>query len=55
MDAHGSIGYAAAYADGLAGAALAEFERTLGWLPPSSDLDFLRGLVLHLRAPREQP
>jgi geranylgeranyl diphosphate synthase type II len=47
----GSIDYACAFADGLAGAALAEFEAAMGWLPDSRDKGFLRSLVLHLRDP----
>jgi geranylgeranyl diphosphate synthase type II len=51
MERHGSIDYACAFADGLAGAALAEFERSMGALPESEDKDFVRALVLHLRDP----
>ena len=51
MERYGSIDYACAFADGLAGAALAEFEAAMGWLPESPDKDFLRMLVLHLRDP----
>lgn len=51
MEEHGSIDYACAFADGLAGAALAEFERAMGALPESEDKSFLRALVLHLRDP----
>jgi geranylgeranyl diphosphate synthase type II len=42
MEEHGSIEYACAFADGLAGAAL----------PESEDKAFLRALVLHLRDPQ---
>lgn len=51
MEAHGSIDYACAFADGIAGAALAEFESSMGWLPESDDKTFLRSLALHLRDP----
>jgi geranylgeranyl diphosphate synthase type II len=51
MEAHGSIDYACAFADGLAGAALAEFDRSIGALDDSADKRFLRSLVLHLRDP----
>jgi geranylgeranyl diphosphate synthase, type II len=51
MEDRGSIDYACAFADGLAGAALAEFDDTLGELPESDDKVFLRSLVLHLRDP----
>jgi geranylgeranyl diphosphate synthase type II len=51
MERFGSIDYACAFADGLAGAALAEFDVAMGWLPDSSDKAFLRSLVLHLRDP----
>ena len=51
LEEHGSIDYACAFADGLAGAALAEFEPALGRLPDSRDKAFLRSLVLHLRDP----
>jgi geranylgeranyl diphosphate synthase, type II len=51
MEQHGSIDYACAFADGLAGAALAEFDAATEELPESRDKDFLRSLVLHLRDP----
>jgi hypothetical protein len=51
MEAHGSIDYACAFADGLAGAALAEFDAALGHLPESEDKAFLGTLALHLRDP----
>jgi geranylgeranyl diphosphate synthase, type II len=51
MQEYGSIDYACAFADGLAGAALAEFDAAMGWLPESDDKLFLRSLVLHLRDP----
>ena len=51
MEDHGSIEYACAFADGLAGAALAEFDAAMGVLPHSEDKSFLRALVLHLRDP----
>lgn len=50
-EAYGSIEYACAFADGLAGAALAELEAGLTSLPESRDKAFLRSLVLHLRDP----
>jgi geranylgeranyl diphosphate synthase type II len=51
MEEHGSIDYACAFADGLADAALAEFDAAMGHLPPSADKDFVRSLVLYLRDP----
>jgi geranylgeranyl diphosphate synthase, type II len=51
MESHGSIDYACAFADGLAGAALAEFDAAMGGLPDGPDKLFLRSLVLHLRDP----
>ncbi len=51
MEEHGSIDYACAFADGLAGAALAEFETSMGHLPDSEDKEFMRALALHLRDP----
>jgi geranylgeranyl diphosphate synthase, type II len=51
MERYGSIDYACAFADGLAGAALAEFDAAMGHLPDSPDMAFLRALVLHLRDP----
>jgi len=51
MEEHGSIDYACAFADAMAGGALAEFEQGLGHLPPSEDKDVLRSLVLYLRDP----
>ena len=51
MQEYGSIDYACAFADGLAGAALAEFDAAMGWLPESEDKLFLRSVVLHLRDP----
>jgi geranylgeranyl diphosphate synthase type II len=51
MERHGSIDYACAFADGLAGAALLEFASAMGGLPESRDKTFLRSLVLHLRDP----
>ncbi len=41
----GSIAYARAFADAMAGAATHEFARAYGRLPPSRDKDFLAGLV----------
>lgn len=52
MEQYGSIDYTCAFADGLAGAALAEFDAAMGSLPASEDKAFLRALVLHLRDPR---
>jgi geranylgeranyl diphosphate synthase type II len=51
MEEHGSIDYTCAFADGLAGAALAEFDVAMGWLPDSADKAFVRSLALHLRDP----
>jgi hypothetical protein len=51
LERTGSIDYACAFADGLAGAALAEFDAAMGWLPETRDKAFLRSLVLHLRDP----
>jgi geranylgeranyl diphosphate synthase type II len=51
LEDHGSIDYACAFADGLAGAALAEFAPAMDQLPDSRDKTFLRSLVLHLRDP----
>lgn len=51
MEDCGSIDYACAFADGLAGAALAELDAAMGWAPDSPDKEFLRSLVLHLRDP----
>jgi geranylgeranyl diphosphate synthase, type II len=51
MERFGSIDYACAFADGLAGATLAEFDAAMGWVPDSPDKEFLRSLVLHLRDP----
>jgi geranylgeranyl pyrophosphate synthase len=51
MEHYGSVDYACAFADGLAGGALAEFDAAMGWLPPSDDKDFVRSLVLFLRDP----
>ena len=46
--AHGSIAHAAASSNGLAGAALAQFDGDFGHLPDSDDKRFLRELVVHL-------
>jgi geranylgeranyl diphosphate synthase type II len=51
MERYGSIDYACAFADGLAGAALTELAFALASLPDSRDTAFLRSLVLHLRDP----
>ncbi len=51
MDEYGSIDYACAFGDAMAGGALAEFEEAMGHLPPSEDKDVLRSLVLYLRDP----
>jgi len=51
MEHHGSIDYACAFADGLAGAALVEFDAALGHLPPSPDKHVIRSLALYLRDP----
>ena len=50
-DEHGSLDYACAFADGLAGAALAELAAAMADLPESRDKAFLRSLVFHLRDP----
>ena len=50
-DEHGSLDYACAFADGLAGAALAELAAAMTDLPESRDQAFLRSLVFHLRDP----
>ena len=47
MRAHGSIEYASSGANGLAGAALAEFEKEFGALDDSDDKRFLRELAVH--------
>ena len=51
MEDYGSIDHACAFADGMAGAALAEFAPATAGLPESRDKAFLRSLVLHLRDP----
>lgn len=51
MDEHGSIDYACAFADAMAGGALAEFEEAMGHLQPTEDKDVLRSVVLYLRDP----
>ena len=51
MEEYGSIDHACAFADGLAGAALAELFAATAALPRSRDTAFLRSLVLHLRDP----
>ncbi len=51
MEECGSIDHACAFADGIAGAALAEFVPAMGALPESRDKLFVRSLVLHLRDP----
>ncbi len=51
MEEHGSVDYACAFADGLAGAALAEFDASMGALDDCPDKLFMRSLVLHLRDP----
>lgn len=51
MERTGAIDYACAFADSLAGSALAEFDAAMGWLPETRDKAFLRSLVLHLRDP----
>ncbi|MDX6315041.1 MAG: geranylgeranyl diphosphate synthase, type [Streptomyces sp.] len=51
MEKHGAVDYACAFADGLAGAALAEFDTAMGHLPDGPDKDFVRSLVLYLRDP----
>jgi geranylgeranyl diphosphate synthase type II len=51
MEDCGSIDHARAFADGIAGAALAEFGSVTAGLHESRDTAFLRALVLHLRDP----
>jgi geranylgeranyl diphosphate synthase, type II len=51
MEEHGSIDYACAFADGLAGAALDEFASATTELPETRDTAFLRSLVLYLCDP----
>jgi geranylgeranyl diphosphate synthase, type II len=51
MEDCGSIDHACAFADGIAGAALAEFAPAMDGLPESRDKEFLRALVVHLRDP----
>ena len=45
IEKQGSIVYAGAVAQGLAGAAMHEFDRAYGHLPPSRDKDFIAGLI----------
>jgi geranylgeranyl diphosphate synthase type II len=48
MRSHGSIDHAVAGVNGLAGAALAEFETEFGDLPDSAERRFLRDLIVQL-------
>ncbi len=48
MRSHGSLAHAVASSNGLAGAALAQFDEEFGHLPDSDDTRFLRELVVHL-------
>ena len=45
MDRYGSIDYARQVANGVAGAAIEEFQQAFSGVPPSRDLDFLEGLA----------
>ena len=51
MERHGSIEFAVAFAEAMAGAALAELDGAFRDARHVQDLDFLRALVLHLRDP----
>jgi geranylgeranyl diphosphate synthase type II len=51
MEEHGSIDYACAFADGLAGTALVEFDAATAGVRESRDKAFLRSLVLYLSDP----
>jgi geranylgeranyl diphosphate synthase type II len=48
LDAYGSITFAAAYARGIAGAALEAFELAFEPAPPGPDRDFVRALVPYM-------
>ena len=48
LDAYGSITFAAAYAQGIAGAALAAFEQAFAPAAPGPDRDFVRALVPYM-------
>ena len=45
MVAHNSIAYAGEVAQGLAGAAITEFQQAFAGVPESPDLEFLRGMA----------
>jgi geranylgeranyl diphosphate synthase type II len=49
MDRHGSVDHARAFADGLAGLALATFDEAMAEANPGRDIEYLRALVLYLR------
>ncbi len=48
IDDYGSIEFARAYADGIAGAALTAFDDAFGALPPGDDVAFLRSIVPYM-------
>ena len=48
MDAYGSIEFAAAYAQGIAGAALDAFEEAFAPAAAGPDRDFVRALVPYM-------
>jgi geranylgeranyl diphosphate synthase, type II len=48
MDAYGSIDFAAAYAEGIAGAALGAFEAAFTPTTAGPDRDFVRALVPYM-------
>ncbi len=48
LDGYGSIAFAAAYATGIAGAALDAFEAAFAGLAPSRDKDFIRAVVPYM-------
>jgi len=48
LDAYGSIEFAAAYGQGIAGAALDAFEEAFATATSGSDRDFVRALVPYM-------
>ena len=48
MDAYGSVDFAAAYARGIAGAALDAFEGAFAPAAPGPDREFVRALVPYM-------
>ena len=48
LDGYGSIAFAAAYANGIAGAALDAFEAAFAGLAPGRDRDFIRAVVPYM-------